>query len=185
MVVNNMSCDVSKERLRVAVLLALAVAATLVRVALADVRVLHADLSFHFVCKEKDRASLEEDIDRFLRQQGFKVLNKSRIQREHGFSLSVLEIIGLDDKRRTIRVHDVPSGEGRYSVGLNTPPPTKHASQLEDALLEFASNTLGCEVRQVTRGENAEDTADLYSNTVRRVENLFRQAEQLHGKWRL
>jgi hypothetical protein len=79
----------------------------------------------------------------------------------------------------------VPPAQGRYLVGLTTPPPTKRAPQLEDALLEFASKTLGCEVRQVIRGENAADAAEFYNDEIMRVENLFRQAEQLRGERRL
>src|SRR5258705_1769543 len=174
-----------KEILRVLIVLSVSVAVTLAPAVFAESNVIRADLSFHFVCKGKDRTTLEDDIDNFLRQQGFRVLNEGRVQREHGLFLTELKIIGLDDKRRLIKVTDVPSGQGRYSVGLNTPPPTNRAPQLEDALLEFASKTLGCEVRQVTRGENAADAAAFYQYEIKRVQNLFGQAEQLRGEWRL
>jgi hypothetical protein len=64
-------------------------------------------------------------------------------------------------------------------VGLDTPPPTKRASQLEDALLKFASDTLGCEVRQVSRGENGADARSFHDQLISNAENLFREAEQL------
>jgi hypothetical protein len=149
------------------------------------VQVLSPDLAFHFVCKGKEHLALEDDIGVFLRRQGFKVLNQGRIQHEHGFDLTDLKIIGLDDKRRMVRIIAVPFSEGRYSVGLNTPPPTRHDPQLEDALLAFASKTLGCHVRQVTRGENAADAREFYNAEVKRTENLFQQAERLRGERRL
>jgi hypothetical protein len=180
-----MNCDVIKRRFRAVAAISLAVAVAVVHDALADSHVLRPDLTFLIACKARDRATLEWQIDEFLRQQGFKVLNQGRIQREHGYFLTGLKIIGLDDKRRVITVIHVPPAGGTYSVGLNTPPPTKRDPQLEDALLGFASNTLGCNVRQIDRGENATDAAGLHNEKIRRIERLFRQAEQLQGEWRL
>jgi hypothetical protein len=179
------SWNAMKKSLWVLIVLCLGAAVALTPEGRADSNVIHADLAFHFVCKEKDRSTLEDDMDNFLRQQGFKVLNQGRVQREHGFFLTELKIIGLDDGQRLIDVTAVPLAQGRYSVGLTTPPPTKRAPQLEDALSEFASKTLGCEVRQVIRGENAADAAEFYNDQIKRVENLFRQAEQLRGERRL
>src|SRR5438477_8945848 len=98
----------------------------------ADRRTLHPDLAFNFVCKGKDRSTLEDEIERFLRHEGFKVLNQGRIQREHGVFLLDTHIIGLDDAHRMIDVTAFPRTEDRYSLGLNTPPPTQRTPQFED-----------------------------------------------------
>lgn len=180
-----MSWNAMKKRLWVLIVLCLGAAVANAREGRTDSNVIHADLAFHFVWKEKDRSTVEDDIDNFLRRQGFKVLNQGRIQRTHGFFLTELKIIGLDDGRRLIDVTAMPSAQGRYAVRLTTPPPTERAPQLEEALLEFASKILGCEVRQIIRGENAADAAEFYNNENERVENLFRQAERLQGERRL
>jgi len=151
----------------------------------AENRTLHPDLAFNFVCKDKDRSALEGEIERFLRHEGFKVLNQGRIQREHGIFLLETHIIGLDDKRRMVDLTSSPHTEDRYSLGLNTPPPTQRAPQFEEALLKFVSNKLGCEVRHMTRGDNGADASEFHNSEVKRVENLFREAEELHGERRL
>jgi hypothetical protein len=147
-----------------------------------SVRALSSDLAFQFICKDDSRSALEHVFEGFLVHEGFKVLNQARIQREHGvFSLDV-HLIALDDKRRTVDIISVPLVENRYAVRFRTPPPTKRASDIEDALLEFVSNKLGCELRQVTRGQNGADVGDLYENEVQGIENKFREAEELEGK---
>jgi hypothetical protein len=148
-------------------------------------KVLYPDLAFHIVCEEKARTALENDIERFLKSEGFKVLNQARIQREHRVLLSDLHIIGLDDKRRIVDFLEFSSADRRYAVKLNSPPPTHRSPQVEEALLAFASNKLGCQVRQVTREENGADAGQLHDIEVRRIEGLFRQAEELQGQRRL
>jgi hypothetical protein len=150
-----------------------------------SVRVLCSDLAFQFICKDENRSAFDDAFEGFLKHEGFRVLNQARIQREHGvFSLDV-HLIGLDDKRRTVVVTSIPPAPHRYAVRFRTPPPTQRASDLEDALLTFVSNKLGCDLRQVTRSQNSADVADLYENAVRGIENMFREAEELKGKGHL
>ncbi len=153
--------------------------------ACAERHTLHPDLAFNFVCKDKDRSTLEDEIERFLRREGFKVLNQGPIQREHGVFLLDTHIIGLDDAHRMVDVTAFPRTEGRYSVGLDSPPPTQRAPQLEESLVNFVSKKLACEVSQITRGENSADASEFYNSQVKRVENLFREAEELTGGRRL
>jgi len=58
------------------------------------------DLGFIFVCKQDIQSILEDAIERFLRQQRFKVLNPARIQRQDGVLIFDILIIGLDETRR-------------------------------------------------------------------------------------
>ncbi len=174
-----------RAKLRAPIVLSLFLAAELTRGVGAEVRVLRADLSFHFVCHENERATLENILESFLRKQGFRALNKGRHQREHGLFLSDLEIVGLDNRQRLISIRDIPPVRGRYAVVLNTPPPTKRSARLEEALLEFVSKRLRCDVRQVIRGRNAGEAAGLHNEMIRRIEDLFRQTDELQGKWKL
>jgi hypothetical protein len=153
-----------------------------------SVRVLSSDLAATMTCKDRNPTTLEDPIEEFLRSKGFRVLNIARVQRQHDHvPLLELSIVGLDEQRRMINLKSLPypkdqvERQGRYSVGFKTPPPTQHASEMEDALLNFLSKGLQCEVRNVTRHENGTEAADLYDQDVARVENLFREADKLNG----
>jgi hypothetical protein len=56
---------------------------------------------------------------------------------------------------------------------------------LEDEFKAFVPKTLGCELHELTRGENGADAAGFYDQKIGRVENLFREAEELQGQRRL
>ena len=144
-----------------------------------NVFVLNPDLAFHANCKNKPRPEVESSIEEFLKSQNFSVLNVGRIQKEHGVFFLNTEIIGLDKDRRIIKVVGIPRMDTKYPVIVETPPPTHRSSELEQAMLTFASTTLGCEVSQVSRGENGVDAIQYYNSEVSRIEGLFRQAEFL------
>jgi len=147
-------------------------------------RLLTNDLGFIFVCKQNMQSVLEDGIERFLRQQGFKVLNQARIMREQGvFTFDIL-IMGVDDKRRIFKFNALPPAKGRYAASLMTPPPTRRSTDLEEAVLKLVSEQLGCEVRQVARGENQASAED-YDKHYKIIEDLFQQAERLHGQGHL
>jgi hypothetical protein len=114
-----------------------------------------------------------------MKSHGFSVLNQGRIQRDHGYYLLNTQIIGLDSDREIIEFVSFPGRDGLYSVGLRSRPPTHRSPELEEAALTFASNSLGCEVRNVTRGENGPDAIAFYNREVQRVRSLFREAEEL------
>jgi len=122
----------------------------------------------------------------FLRKNGFKALNQARVNREHNLPdfFGVL-IFGLDDMRRIIRFHALPTREGRYAASLKSPPPTKHSAMLEDALLQFVTTQVGCEVYQVSRNDNGADAIDSYEYHFKVMEDIFRDAERLRGQRRL
>jgi hypothetical protein len=91
--------------------------------------------------------------------------------------LSELFIDGIDRQRRMIRFMATPLTPGSYSVALHSRPPTGHSTDLEEALLAFASKTLKCSVRQVARRENGPETLDTYDDLFKKREDWFRQAE--------
>ena len=144
------------------------------------VRVLSSDLSFIMDCKDREASALEDPIEEFLRHESFDVLNLAKVQRSHIRSSALLvQIIGLDSARRLVRFeaphspNNVTRLQGHYFVGLRTPPPTQRAPELEDALLNFATERLQCGGRQVIRQENGVDVADLYESEIRRVKELI------------
>jgi hypothetical protein len=141
-----------------------------------------SDLAFNFICKDRLRASLENNIETFLKLEGFKVLNRARIQREHNIFVFDLDIVGVDEKKRMIAITSLPPEKNWYTVRFRTPPPTRRAPDIEDALLKFVSDDLRCETHHVSRGENGADAVEFYDRELKAVENMFREADQLEGK---
>lgn len=148
-------------------------------------RVLAPDLAFHFVCGQRDRSALENDIEKFLTREGFRVLNHGRLQREHNVRLLETNIVGLDDRQRIVNFTTLPPTKGKYTVGLLSRPPTQHSPLLEEALLVFAKEKLKCAVEQISRNENGPEPLDFFNREVKRIEGYFRQAEELQGSKRL
>ena len=147
-------------------------------------RLLRNDLGFIFVCKQDVQSVLEDGIERFLKQRGFKVLNQARIMRERGVFIFDILIMGLDERRRIFKFSALPRTKGRYAASLITPPPTQRSTDLEEAVLKLVSEQLGCEVSQVARGENPASTED-YDKHYKIIEDLFQKAERLQGQGRL
>jgi len=142
------------------------------------------DLAFHFVCGGVDRSSLERRFEGFLRDSGFRLVNKAQVQHQHEIYFFDSDIIGLDDQQRIVHLISVPQTPNRYSVTLETPPPTRRSASLEERILNFVSGGLGCEVRQITRGENRSDAIRYYDEKLRQIDNLFRELEAIQGKRR-
>ena len=147
-------------------------------------RLLGNDLGLIFICKQNmPPTTIEDGIESFLRQQGFKVLNQVRLQRERGvFIPFVILIWGLDEQGRIINFDGLPTQKGKYAASLLTRPPTRRSTDLEDAILKLVSEQLGCELTQVARGENQADTEQGYDNHYRIIEGLFQKAERLQGR---
>jgi hypothetical protein len=146
---------------------------------------LHADLAFLFQCTDIASIRAERDVESFLREKGFRVLNQGRLQREHGVADAGLHLIGLDTDRRLVEFSSLPplpALAGKYSVTLRSPPPTHHFVELETDLLTFVSEKLRCKTRQITHDENSSDAIQFYDWEIHRVEGLFHEAEQLQGQ---
>jgi hypothetical protein len=139
---------------------------------------LKPDLAFHFNCEGSSYPPSDTAIEDFLRSRGFNVLNKVRLAKKHHVDFPFnLFIVGIDDQHRMI---ELESTRGEFfTVALNTPPPTRHAADLEDAVLKFVSDRLGCRVRQISRGENGDDARDFYEEIFRIRRGWFRQADDM------
>jgi len=154
--------------------------------ALARPDVIASDLALQFVCRGDSDQTIESAVESFLTGHQFKVLNKARVQQNHGVFIVPVEIIGIDAQRRQIDITLMPppstkKDARRYAMRINSPPPTEHDAELEQAALDFASKTLGCELRQVSRGENEEDAREFYDRLFKTTEGWFRQTEELES----
>ena len=143
------------------------------------------DLAFHFHCDQVAPSTLENKIQKFLERSGFRVLNQARIQREHDSAIFDILIFGLDRKGGIFNFTALPGSGGRYAASLITPPPTVRSVDLEASTLNLISKDLSCDIRQVSRSENSADTRDAYEQHYNRIEDLYRQAEELRGQRRM
>ena len=142
-------------------------------------QIILADLAFHFDCKDGAYPVSDGAVEQFLQSHGFNVLNVVRARRELKMDpmLSKFFIYGVDREQRMIRFMEAPLTPGSYSVALHTRPPTQHAKDLEEALLVFASKTLNCHVRQISRHENGPEAQNAYSEFFKKREDWFPQIE--------
>ena len=142
------------------------------------VRSMAADLAFNFNCQSTRSWKLDEDFERFLKQNEFDVLNVPRLRRERGIVPQPLNFLmnAVDEERRTIVISSSGGSiPGWYSLQLFSPPPTRHAENLEEQILMFVANTLGCSIRHVARKENDSETKDFYEGFFKMMRNKIRE----------
>lgn len=149
----------------------------------AAIRTLSPDLAFNLKCPRSDEPSLEQMIEDFLNSNEFRVVNQAKIEREYGRRSFTMRIVGVDSNKRIIEFIGFPATPERFTVSLFSRPPTVHAHELEALLQHFSSEKLGCQIAQLRHGSNDADSLDLFEGNLRRIENLFREADELrHGK---
>jgi hypothetical protein len=142
------------------------------------VRSMAADLTFNFKCDSWISSQLDERFEHFLKEKKFDVLNVPRLRRERGMTSEPLNFLmdAVDEERRIITI--LSSGGSTpdwYSLQLNSPPPTRHATNLEEQILMFVSDTLGCRVRRVVRSENGSEVSDFYAGFFKMMRNRIRE----------
>jgi hypothetical protein len=165
----------------VGLLLAISAACAIAFVARAErSTALLADLAFHFDCRASAYPISEHAVEQFLQVRGFRVLNVVRARRERGMAPMLFELLidGIDQQERMISFAAQSLTPGTYSVTLYTLPPTERATDLEEELLAFVSNTLKCEVRQVGRRENGPGAQQMYRDFLKNREDSFRRFEE-------
>ncbi|MFM9846158.1 MAG: hypothetical protein ACKVP3_03255 [Hyphomicrobiaceae bacterium] len=135
-----------------------------------------ADLAFNLDCVAEETFAREKAIERFLREQGFRVMNVVRMRHERKLVPMPQELFidGIDDKRRRVRFMAIPSTAGVYSVGFYTRPPTRREEALENEILALVTNTLKCSVREVSRNQNGSDKREAYDRYFEIIEDRFR-----------
>lgn len=137
------------------------------------------DLSFWFRFEQRANPDLERKIEAFLQQQGFRVLNLGALQRSANVAIFDLNITAIDEKTRTILIHAFKESPGSQSFALFSAPPTQHDTVLEDSLITFATQGLGCKADQVARNTNGPEAANMHNSEVRRIEGLFEETAEL------
>jgi hypothetical protein len=137
------------------------------------------DLTFNFNnCQIASSSELDQSFERFLKEKEFDVLNVPRLRRERGMIPQPLNFAmnAVDKARRMINIYSSGgSTPGWYSLHLLSPPPTRRAENLEEHILMFVSDTLGCSVHRAIRGENGSEVGDFYAGFFNMMRNRIRE----------
>lgn len=129
------------------------------------------DYAFNFRCKGAAYPASEAAIETFLTSHGFTAFDEERVRRQYRLTMYPLAIDGVDKRRRMLdfrgineKTTDEPVPKATvYSVGLYSPPPTRHDAVLEQAMLAFVQNGLKCEVSQVSRYTNGAEVLSFFN----------------------
>ncbi|HEY8949645.1 MAG TPA: hypothetical protein VIM56_12230 [Rhizomicrobium sp.] len=128
------------------------------------------DFAFNFRCNGAAYPASESAIEKFIAGYGFTAFNEERVRRQYNLPMYPLAIDGFDARHRMLDFRGINEKSGDkpepvasiYSVGLYSPPPTRHDTRLEDAMLAFVSGTLKCDVSHVSHGTNGADRAAFF-----------------------
>jgi hypothetical protein len=137
------------------------------------------DLAFWFRCAPRATAELDAQIEQFLIGHGYGVLNLASIRGRLSSDAHPVDITAIDANHRIVLVTGFQPLPNQYSVGLYSPPPTRHDAVFETELLSFAAEALGSKTEQVARYDNSSSVNDLHERDVRRIEGLFREAKRI------
>jgi hypothetical protein len=147
-----------------------AVAAVLVLSGCGREEKLAPDFAFNFRCSGAAYPASESAIEKFITDHGFTAFNEERVRRQYKLAMYPLAIDGFDAGRRMLdfrgineKSSDKPEPVASiYSVGLYSPPPTRHDVNLEKAMLAFVTGTLKCDVSNVSHGDNGAERAAFF-----------------------
>jgi len=142
---------------------------------------LSPDLALNFSCKI---APSEEAIEKFLKLHDFEVANPERVRRQLQRSFFLLDIEALDKRSWivTFRGSSIPAVQQKvegvfYTVGVNSPPPTQHDRNLEEAIISFVSNDLDCQITSNGRYENPVGATDFFRLILSNQKSRIYEAE--------
>jgi hypothetical protein len=128
------------------------------------------DFAFNFTCHGASYPASESAIETFVAGRGFTVFNEERVRRQYNLPMYPLAIDGFDRSHRMLDFRGINEKSGDkpepvasiYSVGLYSPPPTRHDTGLEKAMLDFVANTLKCDVSDISHGDNGAERAAFF-----------------------
>ncbi len=69
------------------------------------------------------------------------------------------------------------SGVVRANVALYSPPPTRHDTKIEQAILTMTTSDLGCSAQQIAHNNNRADSGEMYRNTAKLNRGWIDQAK--------
>lgn len=126
------------------------------------------DFAFNFRCHGD---APEAAIEKFVASHGFTVFNEERVRRQYNLPLYPLAIDGYNARHWMLYFRGINEKSGDkpdphatiYSVGIYSPPPTRHDAQLESATRNFVAATLKCDVLNVSHADNGAERAAFFA----------------------
>jgi hypothetical protein len=153
------------------------------------------DFAFNFTCTGAAYPASESAIEKFVSGRGFTAFNEERVRRQYKLAMYPLAIDGFDARHRMLDFRGIneksgdkpdPSVASIYSAGLYSPPPTRHDTDLEKAMLAFVTGTLKCEVSNISHADNGVERAaffdKIYKAEQKRIGQGMRCDKQSGGK---
>ena len=131
------------------------------------------DLGFQVDCSQNPRSDFEDQVARYLTDQGFRVVDMGKSQAHPGTEEGRHELTGIDRRNRIVTVASFPRRPNLVSFTLLSAPPTRHDPGFDSAIQTFFSRDLICEVSQIVTHDNSQDSAARFTAEVNRVNALL------------
>jgi len=137
------------------------------------------DLEFQIDCSQNPRTDFNDQVARYLTEQGFRVADTGKSQSHPSADEGRNELTGIDRRNRIVTVTSFPRRPNLLSFTLLSPPPTRHDPGFDSAIQTFFSRDLICDVSQVVTHENSIDSVASFTAKVDRINTLLQASEGL------
>lgn len=137
------------------------------------------DFAFQIDCSQNSRPDFDDQVIRYLTQQGFRVVD---VAKSHGISADDPDrhvLRGIDRHDRIVSVVSFPRRPNHLTFSLLSLPPTHHDLAFDGAVQSFFSRDLICEVSQITTNDNGVDGVASFRAQVGQLDSLLQAAEGL------
>lgn len=135
------------------------------------------DLAFQVDCSQNPRSDFEDQVTRYLTDQGFRVGDTGISQAHAGAEQGRHELTGIDRRNRIVTVSSFPRRPNLVSFTLLSTPPTRHDPGFDSAIQTFFSRDLICEVRQIVTHDNGSDSVASFMEEVARINAVLEAAD--------
>jgi hypothetical protein len=137
------------------------------------------DLTFQIDCSQNPRPDFDDQVTRYLTEQGFRVLDATKSNGKGTDDPGRHELRAIDRRNRIIRLVSFPRRPNHLTFSLLSAPPTRHDIAFDGQVETFFSRDLICEVSQITTHENGPDDVADFRAEVDRLSASLQVAEGL------
>jgi hypothetical protein len=137
-------------------------------------------MAFQIDCSQNSRRDFDDQVVRYLTDQGFRVVDIAKTQRiQGGDEPGRHELAGIDRRDRIFRLVSLPRRPNLLSFTLVSTPPTRHDAGFDSAIESFFSRELICDVSQIVTHENGVGTVANFKAEVDRLNAVLQASEGL------
>jgi hypothetical protein len=131
------------------------------------------DLVFQVDCSQNPRSDFEDQVARYLTDQGFRVVDTGKSPAHPGADEGRHELTGIDRRNRIVTIASFPRRPNLVTFTLLSTPPTRHDPGFDSAIQTFFSRDLICEVSQIVTHDNSPDSVASFTAEVNRINALL------------